>query len=363
MIPQPRPCVLELPEYVPGDRELKGIAEPIKLSSNESTLGPSPQALKAYAHAATQLHRYPDPDQNELRDALAEHFGLAVNQLICGNGSAELIQILIHAYVGEGDEVLLSEYGFPLYRIFSISQGASVALSSEVDCVTSVDSLLECVTPKTKLVAIANPNNPTGTYLSGSEVRRLHANLPEHVLLLLDEAYAEYVTAEDFESGLKWADETENVVVARTFSKLYGLAALRIGWMLAPQRVFQTMQRFRITFNTNGPALATAVAALHDVEYTKQVQHHNHLWRKRMTEELEAQGLNVIPSMANFLLIQFLDEPKSNSEAAANALKCNGIIPRPVSAGSPPNCMRITIGKSEENQAVLHTLKQFMKGT
>ena len=363
MIPQPRPCVLELPEYVPGDRELKGIAEPIKLSSNESTLGPSPQALKAYADAATQLHRYPDPDQNELRDALAENFGLAVNQLICGNGSAELIQILIHAYVGEGDEVLLSEYGFPLYRIFAISQGASVALSSEVDCVTSVDSLLECVTPKTKLVAIANPNNPTGTYLSGSEVRRLHANLPEHVLLLLDEAYAEYVTAEDFESGLKWADETENVVVARTFSKLYGLAALRIGWMLAPQRVFQTMQRFRITFNTNGPALATAVAALHDVEYTKEVQQHNHLWRKRMTEELEAQGLNVIPSMANFLLIQFLDEPKSNSEAAANALKCNGIIPRPVSAGSPPNCIRITIGKSEENQAVLHTLKQFMKGT
>ena len=219
------------------------------------------------------------------------------------------------------------------------------------------------MTPKTKLVAIANPNNPTGTYLSGSEVRRLHANLPEHVLLLLDEAYAEYVTAEDFESGLKWADKTENVVVARTFSKLYGLAALRIGWMLTPQRVFQTMQRLRITFNTNGPALATAVAALHDVEYTKQVQHHNYLWRKRMTEELEAQGLNVIPSMANFLLIQFLDEPKSNSEAAANALKCNGIIPRPVSAGSPPNCIRITIGKSEENQAVLHTLKQFMKGT
>ena len=363
MIPQPRPCVLELPEYVPGDRELKGIAEPIKLSSNESTLGPSPQALKAYADAATQLHRYPDPDQNELRDALAEHFGLAVNQLICGNGSAELIQILIHAYVGEGDEVLLSEYGFPLYRIFAISQGASVALSSEVDCVTSVDSLLECVTPKTKLVAIANPNNPTGTYLSGSEVRRLHANLPEHVLLLLDEAYAEYVTAEDFESGLKWADETENVVVARTFSKLYGLAALRIGWMLAPQRVFQTMQRLRITFNTNSPALATAVAALHDVEYTKQVQHHNYLWRKRMTEELEAQGLNVIPSMANFLLIQFLDEPKSNSEAAANALKCNGIIPRPVSAGSPPNCMRITIGKSDENQAVLDTLKQLMRVT
>jgi len=238
-----------------------------------------------------------------------------------------------------------------------------VTLSSEVDCVTSVDSLLECVTPKTKLVAIANPNNPTGTYLSGSEVRRLHANLPEHVLLLLDEAYAEYVTAEDFESGLKWADKTENVVVARTFSKLYGLAALRIGWMLTPQRVFQTMQRLRITFNANGPALATAVAALHDVEYTKEVQQHNHLWRKRMTEELEGQGLNVIPSMANFLLIQFLDEPKSNSEAAANALKCNGIIPRPVSAGSPPNCMRITIGKSEENQAVLHTLKQFMKGT
>jgi histidinol-phosphate aminotransferase len=363
MIPQPRPCVLELPEYVPGERELKGITEPIKLSSNESTLGPSPQALQAYADAATQLHRYPDPDQNELRDALAEHFGLAVNQLICGNGSAELIQILIHAYVGEGDEVLLSEYGFPLYRIFAISQGASVISSAEVDCVTSVDHLLECVTPKTKLVAIANPNNPTGTYLSGSEVRRLHTNLPAHVLLLLDEAYAEYVTAEDFESGLLWATETENVVVARTFSKLYGLASLRIGWMLTPRRVFQTMQRLRITFNANGSALATAVAALHDVKYTKHVQQHNQLWRNRMTDDLEAQGLNVIPSMTNFLLIQFPDEPKLNSDAAANALMDNGIIPRPVSAGSPTNCLRITIGKSEENQAVLNTLKQFIQGT
>ena len=363
MIPQPRPSVLQLPEYVSGERELKGIAQPIKLSSNESALGPSPQALKAYADAAAQLHRYPDPDQNELRDALAEHHRLEIGQLICGNGSAELIQILIHAYVGEGDEVLLSEYGFPLYRIFAISQGASVISSPETDCVIRVDHLLERVSPRTKLVAIANPNNPTGTYLSGSEVRRLHANLPEHVLLLLDEAYAEYVTAENFESGLMWAAETENVVVARTFSKLYGLAALRIGWMLTPQRVFQTMQRLRITFNANGSALVTAVAALHDVEYTKHVQQHNHLWRKRMTEELDALGLNVIPSMANFLLIQFPDELKTNSEAAANALKCNGIIPRPVSAGSPPNCLRITIGKSEENQAVLDTLKQFMKGT
>ena len=363
MIPEPRSCVLELPLYIPGERELEGILQPIKLSSNESTLGPSPLALKAYGDAAVQLHRYPDPDQNGLRDALAEHFGLEVNQLICGNGSAELIQILIHAYVGEGDEVLLSEYGFPLYRIFAISQGASVTMASEVDCITSVDSLLECVTPKTKLVAIANPNNPTGTYLSGSEVRRLHANLPEHVLLLLDEAYAEYASAEDFESGLTWAAQTENVVVSRTFSKLYGLASLRIGWMFTPQRVFQTMQRLRITFNANGPALATAVAALNDVEYTNEVQQHNHLWRKRMTEELEAQGLNVIPSMANFLLIQFLDEPETNSEAAANALKGNGIIPRPVSAGSPPNCIRITIGKSYENKAVLDTLKKFMRET
>ena len=362
MIPQPRSSVLQLPEYVPGERELEGIAQPIKLSSNESTLGPSPRALQAYAEEAAQLHRYPDPDQHALRDALAAHHDLEARQILCGNGSAELIQILIHAYVGEGDEVLLSEYGFPLYRIFATSQGASVVVSPEKDCVTSVDELLSRVSEKTKLIALANPNNPTGTCLSGSEVRRLHSQLPEQVLLLLDEAYAEYATASDFESGLSWAAETENVMVTRTFSKLYGLAGMRIGWMLAPRKVFEVLQRLRITFNANGPALATAVAAWHDVEYTHHVRQHNQQWRERMSRELEALGLKVFPSQANFLLMQFPEAPGVNSDAAAAALKRNGIIPRPVSAGSPPNCLRITIGKSEENQAVLDTLTPFMQG-
>ncbi len=362
MIPQPRSSMLELPEYVPGERNLKGIDDPIKLSSNESALGPSPQALKAYADASAQLHRYPDPDQNELRDAISALHNLKVTQLFCGNGSAELIQMLIHAYVGSGDEVLLSEYGFPLYKIFALSQGANVVSAPEDECLTNVEELLNRVTPKTRLVALANPNNPTGTYLSGNEVRRLHENLPNNVLLLLDEAYAEYVTAEDFESGLTWAVETENVVVTRTFSKLFGLASMRIGWMFVPCKVFEILQRIRITFNANGPAMVTAVAALHDFEYTQHVQQHNHLWREKMTIELKSYGLKVFPSMANFLLIQFPDDSEANSEAAATALMRNGIIPRPFSTGSPSNCLRITIGKSQENQGVMDTLSKLMQG-
>ena len=362
MIPQPRAGLLNLPEYVPGERELKGISEPIKLSSNESNLGPSPAALKAFTDAATQIHRYPDPEQNQLRDAIAAHHGLDASRIICGNGSAELIQMLIQAYVGEGDEVLLSEYGFSLYQIISVSQGARIVSAPEENCISCVNELFECLSPQTKLIALANPNNPTGTYLPASELKRLLDRIPGHVLLLLDEAYAEYATAEDFESGLYWASECKNVVVTRTFSKLYGLASLRIGWIHAPRHVFDTLQRIRITFNANGPSMAAAEAALRDVEYTESVRKHNQQWRDLMTKAMESFGLQVIPSMANFLLIRFPDDYRQNSVAATAALKRMGIIPRPVTAGSPQNCLRITIGKEEENKAVLKTLEQFMSG-
>tara|TARA_B100001971_G_C18267490_1_gene595018 strand:- start:8219 stop:9319 length:1101 start_codon:yes stop_codon:yes gene_type:complete len=360
-LPQPRTSILSLPEYVPGERQLDGILEPIKLSSNESNLGPSPNSLKAYSDALTNIHRYPDPDQHQIREIIADHHELSAENIVCGNGSAEMIQMLIQTYVDDGDEVLLSEFGFPLYQIFALSQGAKVVFAPEMNCVTQIDALLKRVNSKTKLIALANPNNPTGTYLKKDEIKKLHLALPDQVLLLLDEAYAEYVTANDYESGLQWAVNSKNVVVTRTFSKFYGLAGLRLGWMYGPLEIIASVQRIRITFNVNGPSMAAAIAALQDKEYADKVKKHNAYWRERMTRELENVGLQVIHSMANFILIHFGDEEGRTNVDADNALKSRGILPRPLSGGSPQNCLRITIGKKDENEAVLETMNNFMQ--
>ena len=360
-IPKPRSLILSLPEYVPGEQSLEGIIEPIKLSSNESNLGPSPKSLEAFSDFSKYIHRYPDPDQFQIREAIAAHHKLIPENIICGNGSAELIQMLIQTYVEEGDEVLLSEFGFPLYQIVAKSQGANVVFAPEVECVTQVDSLISLMSPKTKLIALANPNNPTGTYLNQEEIKRLEAAIPGNVIFLLDEAYAEYVTANDYGSGLSWAATSDNVVVTRTFSKFYGLAGLRLGWMYGPAEMISNIQRLRITFNINGPSVAAAIASLEDKEYSKSVKQHNAYWRDQMTSKLEMMGLKVTPSMANFLLIHF-DEIKGKTNIdTEQALKKRGIIPRPMVGGGPKNCLRITIGSQSDNEAVLETMKHFLE--
>ncbi len=355
---EPREGVLRLAPYKQGQSSIEGVSNPIKLSSNESSQGPSPKAIEAYQQAGALLHRYPDGSQQALREAIGEVHGLDPNRIICGNGSDELIQLMVRAYVGTGDEALLSENGFVMSNIHCISQGADLVIAPEKDYRVDVDAMLARVTDKIRFCTIANPNNPTGTYLTGDELRKLHAGLPDNCLLLIDDAYAEYVTADDYSDGSELVDEFDNVVMTRTFSKIYGLPSLRIGWAYCSEEVFGLVQRIRTPFNTNGPALAAAAAAVRDVDYIAGIREHNAVWLQRIKEALEALGIEVLPSQANFYLMRF-DEAsgKSGTEAAAY-LQSRGIIPRP--AGGSDQFLRITVGLAEENEAVLAAIRDYM---
>jgi histidinol-phosphate aminotransferase len=353
--------ILEIQPYVQGKSALDGIQDPIKLSSNESSFGPSPDAKEAYAKNVSILNRYPDGGQVDLREAIAEVYSLPAEQIICGNGSEELLQLLIRAYVCEGEEVLLSENGFLMCRIHSLAQGAKVVIAPEKNYLIDVDALLARVTDKTRLVIIANPNNPTGTYIPISEVRRLHESLPDHVLLVLDGAYAEYVMREDYDSGADLVAAHGNVVMTRTFSKIYGLSALRIGWAYCPPSVIDILQRIRTPFNTNSAALAAATAAVRDVQFTAMVCQHNETWLQRFRAEYPAMGIDIVDSVTNFYLLKFPDDGDKNSKDAAEFLQQRGIIPRPVGAEGDGNYLRITVGSDEENHSVLAAMKDYMQ--
>lgn len=357
--PQAKPGVLKLAPYVQGQSEIVGVEHPIKLSSNESSAGPSPAAKEAYLGVAQDLNRYPDGSQTALRTAIADVFDIDAERIVCGNGSDELLALFIKAFAGEGDEVLVSENGFVMCRIHATGQGSEVVVAPEKDYRMQVDEILACVSDKTRIVIIANPNNPTGTYLSAAEVRRLHAGLPEDVLFVVDGAYAEYVTKEDYEDGLALVDEADNVVVTRTFSKIYGLPALRIGWAYATAQVVDAVQRIRTPFNTNAPAMAAATAAVKDVAYTKKICEHNANWLERISETLTGLGLYVVPSVANFYLMRFPENSDKTASGAADYLQSKGIIPRPVGNKEDPH-LRITVGSDSENEAVLTALTEYM---
>ncbi len=352
------PGVLQLSPYVQGQSVIEGVEDPIKLSSNESSHGPSPTALAAYQDAASQLNRYPDGSQSGLRQAIGETFGLDPSRILCGNGSDELILMMVRAYVRQGDEVLLSENGFVMSNIHSLAQGGKLVIAPERDYRVDVDALLERVTENTRFCTIANPNNPTGTYITGDEMRRLHAGLPSTCLLLIDDAYAEYVDKDDYEDGSALVDEFENVVMTRTFSKIYGLPSLRIGWAYCPASVVGVVGRLRTPFNTNGPALAAAEAAIRDVDYVAKIRQHNNESLVRITQAVEAMGIEIVPSVANFYLLKFSDGSGKTGSSAAEFLKARGIIPRP--AGESAQYLRITVGLDHENEAVLNALSDYM---
>ena len=356
---EPRPGALRLAPYVQGQSEIEGVERPIKLSSNESSQGPSPQAIEAYWNAAAHLNRYPDGNQVELREAIAAAHGLDPGRILCGNGSDELIQLMARAYVGSGHEALLSENGFVMSNIHCTAQGAELVIAPERDYRVDVDAMLARVTDKTRFCTIANPNNPTGTYITGGELRRLHAGLPDNCLFLIDDAYAEYVTAADYEAGVALVDDNENVVMTRTFSKIYGLPFLRIGWAYCSRSVFDLVQRIRTPFNTNGAALAAATAAVADTAYIADIREHNAKWRERIAGELGTLGIEVVPSQANFYLMRFAADSGRNGAEAATFLQSRGIIPRP--AGGSDQFLRITIGLDHENEAVLQALTDYME--
>ena len=361
-VPVPKPGVLRISPYTQGASAVPGVAEPIKLSSNELSCGPGPAALKAYHDAAATLHRYPDGSQTELREAIAEVFELNAANILCGNGSDELIQLVTRAFVGEGDEVLMSENCFLMCRIHALAQGAEVVIAPEKQDRVDVDALLSRVTDRTRLLTLANPNNPTGTYIGAKEVRRLHSGLPGDVILLLDGAYAEFVTESDYDAGAELVLHNSNVVMTRTFSKIFGLSALRVGWSYMPDGIYDAVQRIRTPFNANGPAMAAAAAAVRDTAYTDTVRRHNASALTTISGRLSALGLTVVPSVTNFYLIRFPDSCGTTASECSRQLEAAGIIPRPV-GGDDDAELRITVGSDKENEAVLRVFESFMKNS
>ena len=338
-----------------------GLGAPIKLSSNESALGPSPKALQAMRDAAANSYRYPDGEQTELRSAIARVHELEASRILCGNGSDELLSLLTRVLVEAGDEVIVSEYSFIMARTHALAHGAEVVTAPEPDLRPSVDEILACITERTRMIVIASPNNPVGLYLSRSEVDRLVRNVPSRVLIILDSAYAEFVSDDDYDAGASFVRSWPNVVMTRTFSKLYGLAGLRVGWCYAQEAMIDRINRIRTPFNVNNVAMAAAAAAVNDRVWADQAHDHNLQALQLLLPELRKLGLKVPPTVANFYLIQFPDELGRRAvDAERHLLKAN-IIPRPVSAGGIPNSLRITVGRTDENEAVLDALRDFMK--
>ncbi len=360
MPPQPRPGILDISPYVPGESDLKGGAPVIKLSSNETPLGPSELALKAFQNAVAH-ERYPDGSARELREAIGATYGLNPAHIVCGAGSDELLGLLAQAYLGPGDEAIYTEHGFLVYRIVILANGATPVVAPETSARADVDAILAKVTDKTKIVFLANPNNPTGTYVPYDELQRLRKELPANVLLVIDAAYAEYVRRNDYETGIELVANSDNTVMTRTFSKIHGLAALRLGWCYAPGAVADVLNRIRGPFNVSAPAIAAGVAALKDTEHTSRAVDHNEHWLAWLTDQIATLGLEVTPSVANFVLIRFPDVEGRRAEDADRALKSNRIILRRVTGYGFPNALRMTVGTEDENRKVVDALKTFME--
>lgn len=360
--PQVRPGILTIDPYVPGTSHLPGAGAVIKLSSNETPHGPSPKAKQAFREAAEKLDRYPDGSSTVLRNAIATRFGLNPDHIVCGCGSDEILHLLSQAYLGPGDEAIFTEHGFLVYKIVTIAAGATPIIAPETNFRADVDAILERVTPKTRIVFIANPNNPTGTYLPFDEIRRLHAGLPPNVLLVIDAAYAEYVKRNDYEAGIELVSNTMNTVMTRTFSKIHGLASARVGWGYCPAEVAQMLNRIRGPFNVSGPGMAAAVAALEDREHESRSVAHNSEWLPWLEKEIRALDLDVTDSVGNFLLVRF---PETSGRTAADAdgfLKSRRIILRRLENYGIPDGLRMTVGLADENRAVVSALKDFMNG-
>ena len=359
-MPRAKSGVMDIAAYVPGRETAHGVAKVHKLSSNESPLGPSPKVAEALAAASANLALYPDGTAHVLREAIGRAYGLNTGNILCGNGSDELLGLLCQTYLAPGDEGLFTQHGFLVYKIQIMAAGATPVTVADTDLTADVDAILAGVTDKTKIVFLANPNNPTGTYIPVNEVRRLHAALPSHVILVLDAAYAEYVRRNDYEAGIELVSANPNVVMTRTFSKIHGLAGLRIGWMYAHEAIIDACNRVRGPFNVNALAITAGAAAIGDRSHIDRAIEHNDIWLGRVVEAVEALGLTVTPSVGNFVLIHF---PQTAGKTAAEAdeyLSSRGYILRRVAGYGLPDALRMTIGSEEANLGVLDALKGFM---
>ena len=361
--PQMKPWIAAIHAYVPGKSQSGDGRELIKLSANENPLGTSPKALEARG-AASGPDRYPDPESTELRAAIGAMHGIDPARIVCGTGSDELLNLASQAFAGPGDEVIYVRYGFAVYDIAARRCGASPVVSPDREYGTDVDALLACVTERTRVVFLANPNNPTGTYLPRDELARLHASLPAEVLLVIDQAYIEYVAPEEDDGALALAAAHANVLVTRTFSKIYGLAGERVGWGTGAAGVIGALNRIRGPFNVTVTGQKAAVAALSDQEFVRDCRDHNRAERARFVEVIESlgnHGLRAVPSEANFVLVLF--EGTLTAEAALDALAERGYAVRHLPGQGLPQGLRITIGTSEQMAEIAAALREMTEAT
>ena len=355
--PAPKPGILDIAPYVGGKSRVEGVAEPIKLSSNENALGAGAKAREAYESAIRNLALYPDGRAAKLREAVAEHHGLEPERLIFGNGSDEVFALLNQTYLTPGDNIVTGQYGFLAYQISAKANQAVVKYAPEPGLKAEVDALLDQVDERTRIVYVSNPSNPTGSWNSGEEIARLHAALPETILLVVDEAYAEFVVEPDWSTALPLARDSANVVVTRTFSKIHGLAGLRIGFGYAPLSVAEAVDRIRLPFNVSVPGIEAATAALSDTAHVEASRELVQTWRPRLTQAIKGFGFDVPPSAGNFVLVRFRDADEC--KAANDWLNSKGIIVRPVGGYGLHDSLRVTVGTEDQNRAVIDALNAF----
>ena len=354
--PVPQPGILNIAPYVPGRSDAPVGVRLVKLSANESPLGASPKALEALRAAVEHPEIYPDGSSRKLREALGEVHGLDPNRIVCGFGSDDILHLLAQIYLGEGDEAVMSQYGFNVYPIITHGASAEIIMVPEADYRADVDALLAAVTPRTRVVFLANPNNPTGSYLGAAELDRLHRGLRPDILFVLDSAYAEYVTAADYTAGIELVNRAHNAVMVRTFSKM-GLAAERVGWMYGPDHVIDAVNRLRGPFNVSLSGQIAAAAAVRDTRFTAELKAHNARWRDWLTQSLASNRIRVLPSQGNFVLALFPDV--ATAKAAFEALRAKGLLVREMHSYGIPDGLRISIGLDRDMRAVVDVLKDF----
>jgi histidinol-phosphate aminotransferase len=357
--PAPRPEILTIHPYVGGESNLPGINRTIKLSSNEGAFGVPPGAQEAIRRVTEEVYRYPDGGADALRTALGKRWGLDPERIVCGAGSDDLIYQLCLSYGGPGRDIVMSAHGFSIYHIAGTYAGSRVIKVPERNLTADLDAMLGAVSPATRLMFIANPNNPTGSMVPEAELARFRAALPPEVLLVLDSAYAEYVTRPDYDPGVRLVDATDNTIMTRTFSKIFGLGGMRIGWAYGPPAVMDVLNRVRGPFNVSVAAQAAGIAALAEPGWVEKGRDHNTEWRPKLTAGLQAAGIKVWPSEGNFVLADF--GAVETADAADAFLRTRGIIVRKVAGYGLPHCLRVTVGTAEEIGLVIEVLTEFMK--
>ncbi len=356
----PKPIKFEVERYVGGLSQFKKIENPIKLSANESALGASPKAIKTFEKEKNKVFKYPEDDSNSLREVLSNEFKIDSKRIICGSGSDQIFDLTCRLFLNPGDEVIVTEFGFIMYKIYASLSKAKVLLAKEKNFKASVEEIIKKVSKKTKIVFVANPNNPTGTYLSKNEMLDLRKKLRSDILLVVDDAYFEFMNSDNFSSGLDLFKDSANVLVTRTFSKIYGLAGLRLGWGYASKEIIESMYKIKPPFNVNRSALAAGIEAIKDREWTNRAIDHNTLWAKKIFSALKECNIKTNEPGANFFLMNF-NEAKINSDEAFEKLAANKLIVRKMTQYNISNSLRLTIGNKEANESLIKSMRSILK--